>query len=195
MNATQRQLIKLTKYDQDTPKLARQLQTWLKSYNGQLKHHISDPHATDDYNYLEIFAPPHVIGQAIANAQALGFEIAREELTEDEERRIRYGLDSNAQAAAEDDASDNDYIVHQFERVADVLTNEQISAIDAIIDPMINEIDKLRSEGTITRQPFPDFICSSCNGSFYYPHEGSFLGQNEPDILCVDCYSAEQVEA
>ena len=38
----------------------------------------------------------------------------------------------------------------------------------------------------------PDFICSHCNKPKYWPHEGSFIGNVEPEILCIDCSLRER---
>ena len=37
----------------------------------------------------------------------------------------------------------------------------------------------------------PDFTCSVCERAYYIPHEGMFMGKNEPDTLCLDCMLSE----
>jgi hypothetical protein len=69
------------------------------------------------------------------------------------------------------------------------LSDEAYVEIRDILTVITDEIDRLDLE--VEPDQIPDFVCSHCETGYYWPHEGSFLGKIEPDVLCQTCYLRE----
>lgn len=177
------QIIKITTCDLETNRVAQVLADWLAEYNGTLTATGSD----EEWNYLTIHAPHHVMNFAHAQYAALGFSLLVEPITEDEALRMSHGLESNAAAMHEAEATANQELIYQFDRVQHDLTDAQIEKILVILSPTIDDLNKLEDPNDLLhRVARPDFVCADCGRTFYNPHEGRY--DYYPDSVCVDCH-------
>ena len=161
------------------------IRSWLRDYRSTITPNGRD----EEFNYLEMMTQPHVTPKAIERAKFYGFEVVRPTLSEQDEQRMSLGVETTEQALAEQEYDAKMWLESEFTAVLDYLTREQYDAICAVIDPIRAEMAALEIEED--PKQIPDFTCSQCGTGYYWPHEGSFLGKNEPEILCQTCYLQE----
>ena len=161
------------------------MRSWLQDYRSTITPNGRD----EEFNYLAMMTQPHVTEEAILRARFYGFEVVRPTLSEQDEQRMSLGVETTEQALAEQEYDAKMWLESEFTAVLDYLTREQYDAICAVIDPIRAEMAALEIEED--PKQIPDFTCSHCETGYYWPHEGSFLGKNEPEILCQTCYLQE----
>ena len=179
-------ILRRHKSDRGTQASFEAMKKWLSDYR---RSNLKPSGRDEEWNYLTLQTLPHVTEKAIERARFYGFERFIEPLSEQDEQRMSLGVETTAQALHEQRYDWLRDLGEEFEKVLHRLTDADAAAIHEIIDPIIAEMDALESDDD--PKQIPDFVCSHCKEGFYYPHEGEFLGKNEPDVLCQTCYLRE----
>ena len=161
------------------------MRSWLRDYRST----IAPKGHEDGFNYFEMMTQPHVTEEAILRARFYGYEVVRPTLSEQDEQRMSLGVETTEQALAEQEYDSIEDLARDFDRVKYYLSDEAYVQIRDILSVITDEIDRLESEDD--PKQIPDFTCSHCETGYYWPHEGSFLGKTEPEILCQTCYLQE----